>query len=74
MASSYFRLARYFYEKDRTCFEQLLGEAQRLSISFASKQPFIYRTIASVFGVSVAERLGTYKRCLTREHSSAATG
>jgi hypothetical protein len=62
IASSYFAMARCYYEEDRATFHELLDEAQRLSKSFARKQPFVYRTIATTFGPNVAERLATCKR------------
>jgi glycosyltransferase involved in cell wall biosynthesis len=65
MAQLYFKMARSdYYVEDRHEFDRLLGEARRLSPSFACRMPWKYRAMLRVFGVEMAERICSTKRRL----------
>ena len=62
LATSYFRLARNYYELDRGEYQRLLTKTLALWPDFRSGHSRLYNTVSRLFGFALADRLASYKR------------
>jgi glycosyltransferase involved in cell wall biosynthesis len=62
MAHCYFKIARSYYDTDRTRYKELLKKVLTLNPRYQSHVSPIYDTLQRVFGFAMADRLASYKR------------
>jgi glycosyltransferase involved in cell wall biosynthesis len=66
LATSYFRLARSWYDSDRAMYQRLLARALSLCPGFEPDESPFYNTAWRLLGFEAADRLAGYKRRLSR--------
>ncbi|NIV29931.1 MAG: glycosyltransferase [Anaerolineae bacterium] len=66
LATSYFRLARSWYDSDRAMYQHLLARALSLCPSFEPDESPFYNAAWRLLGFEAADRLASYKRRLSR--------
>jgi glycosyltransferase involved in cell wall biosynthesis len=69
LASSYFHLARNYYDLDRSRYTQLMHKTLALFPTFKPHESALYYFVWRVLGFPVAERLASYKRRVMKRSS-----